>query len=166
MDHLPINDLYRKQAEQYLSGMGRLTLQTHLPVVLIAITNVHQYRRYHESNERTLGSSPIQELLLPIGSYTPLLKNNARPPIRLPVHIERSAHCSMTPPKHNLPHVIEIPELDPEQECYVPAGWFEFGGDALAIGGLLKQKAWVDGFVMLKNPITHLNYPVLKQSCA
>ncbi|MGC6509843.1 MAG: protein kinase domain-containing protein [Myxococcota bacterium] len=158
IDHLPINALHRKEAEQYLSGMGRLTIKTHLPVAVTTITNVHQYRRFHETNERVIGETPIQELLLPIGSYTLLLKHKTRPMIRLPVMIDRSSHTSMTPPKHNLPHIIEIPEVDTETECYVPAGWFDSGGDELAIGGLPRQTVWIDGFVIQKHPVTHSKY--------
>ena len=59
------------------------------------------------------------------GSYALLLKRRDRAHCQTPIMIERGSH-GMKPPKHNISHVVEF-QINTENECYVPAGWFDRG---------------------------------------
>jgi len=45
-------------------------------------------------------------------------------------------------------------------ECYVPEGWFLFGGDPQALNPLPKRKLWISSFIIKKYPITNGEYLV------
>ena len=66
-----------------------------------------------------------------MGSYLCILKHSERPDVRYPVAIGRGEHWHGVPPEGGDPYTIPLPkpgELGPD-DCYVPAGWFQCGGD-------------------------------------
>ncbi|MCB9670331.1 MAG: SUMF1/EgtB/PvdO family nonheme iron enzyme [Alphaproteobacteria bacterium] len=50
---------------------------------------------------------------------------------------------------------LHLPEDLEGDEVYVPAGWFQAGGDERAPYGLRKRDLWCDGFAMQTHPVTH-----------
>lgn len=158
LDHLAILDPLRKRTENYLSGMGNLLLQTADEVEVYAHRNTHQYRRFYMGDEQSLGTSPIMNSTLPIGSYTLRLISKKQSPVLFPIEIRRQQTWDSVPPNKSHSHPIELPNYNPEKECYVPAGWFHFGGDSEAVAALPETLAWLDGFIILKHHVQNQDY--------
>ncbi len=55
--------------------------------------------------------------------------------------------------------LLEVGTLG-DEEAYVPPGWCAVGGDPKAIDGLPETRAWVEGFVLAKTPVTNAEYLV------
>ena len=95
-----------------------------------------------------------------MGSYLCVLRSEGRPDVHYPVHIERGAHWDGVPPEASEPQPIWLPgpdDLGPD-DCYVPAGWFTAGGDAVALNALSRRRVWVDGFCLSRFPVTNRDY--------
>lgn len=52
----------------------------------------------------------------------------------------------------------DAPLEAPEDERYVPAGWFSSGGDPDALDALPPQRLWVDSFIIRRDPVTNAEY--------
>ncbi len=145
----------------YLAGQGWLTLHTDPPGALVKL---HRYesigRRLTPVFVEDLGLTPIRRHALPRGSYLLTLHHPQRAEVRYPVRILRQQHWDGIPPGQTAPHPIHLPragELGLD-DCYVPAGWFDSGGDPDAADGLPLRRIWVDGFVIGRVPVTHADY--------
>jgi serine/threonine-protein kinase len=155
---LPPGHPVAQRAVTYLRGDGALTLSTDPPGA-----EVHLYR-YQLVNRRlvpelvrTLGETPLVELPLPMGSYLCVLRHPQRQEVRYPLHIGRGEHWHGTPPGEREPRPVHLPaHLEPD-EVYVPAGWFQCGGDP-SVASLARQRLWCEGLVVKRFPVTNREY--------
>jgi formylglycine-generating enzyme required for sulfatase activity/tRNA A-37 threonylcarbamoyl transferase component Bud32 len=144
----------------YLRGIGRLSVVTDPADATVTLFRyVTKGRRLVEELVGELGTAPIRELELPMGSYLLLISHPTCGEVRYPVYIERAGHWDgMGPDGTVVP--ISLPSAGAlgSDEAYVPAGWFIAGGDPEALNGLPQQRIWVDGFVMKRFPTTNAQY--------
>jgi serine/threonine-protein kinase len=145
----------------YLQGDGALTLVTDPPG---AEVRLHRYvlhnRRLVARFERSLGTTPVRSVSLPMGSYLCVLKHPDRAEVRYPVAIGRGEHWHGVPPEGGDPTPIPLPrpgELGPDDR-YVPPGWFACGGDPHQENSLSARRIWVDGHVFRRFPVTNTGY--------
>lgn len=150
-----------KKHISYLKGDGSLTLITDPPGAEVVLYRyVEQHRRLLSVRARVLGHTPIVKLALPMGSYLLLIRKEGYVDVRYPIEICRQEHWEGIAPGDEEPLAITLPKEGHvlKDECYVPAGWFWSGGDPDAINTLPKRRLWLDGFVIRKHPITHMEY--------
>jgi len=160
VDALPRGPL-RQGFAAYLKGTGALTLVTDpLDAEVELYRFEEQHRRRIPRFERSLGRSPLIEVPLSIGAYLLVLRKEGHEVVRYPVLIERGQHWDGVRPGGREPHPIVLPEqgMLGDDACYVPAGWFWAGGDALAYGSWPRRRYWADAFVMQKCPVTNQRY--------
>ncbi len=145
----------------YLQGDGALTLVTDPPgaEVLLHRYELHN-RRLVPRFERSLGTTPLRAVSLPMGSYLCILKHPERAEVRYPVAIGRGEHWHGVPPEGGEARAIPLPlpgDLGPD-DCYVPAGWFACGGDPHQERSLSARRSWVDGHIFRRFPVTNRQY--------
>jgi serine/threonine-protein kinase len=145
----------------YLKGDGALTLVTDPPGAEMLL---HRYelhnRRLVPRFERSLGTTPLRSVSLPMGSYLCVLQHPERAEVRYPVSIGRGEHWHGVPPEGGDPMPIPLPrpgELGPD-DCYVPPGWFACGGDPHQERSLSARRIWVDGHIFRRFPVTNTQY--------
>jgi len=158
---LPPRDSEAASHRAYLRGDGALTLVTDPPGVEVLL---HRFetrdRRLEPEFVKSLGKTPLYGTPLPMGSYLLILRAEGRVQVRYPVHIGRQEHWDGIPPGGGEPHPVIVP-LHAEvksDECYIPAGWFQVGGDPDAVNALPKRRLWLDAFVSKTHPVTHSEY--------
>jgi serine/threonine-protein kinase len=145
-----------------LRGNGRLTLTADRDGVRGAIKRYEPRDRYLTLNEERARavSLPLQGLDLERGSYLVLLNAPGCREVRYPVAIGREEHWDCVRPGGSEPdpiHLFRDGELD-DDDVYVPAGWFISGGDPRAGEGMPRRRAWLDGFVIRRHPVTNAEY--------
>ncbi|WP_437752160.1 protein kinase domain-containing protein [Sorangium sp. So ce1389] len=144
-----------------LRGEGALTLVTDPPGASVALYRyVEEKRHLVPVMVGEIGPTPIQEKVIPKGSYLCVIRAEGRAEVRYPVLVERGGHWDGVPPGETEAFAVPLPregELGPD-EVYVPAGWCSIGGDAEAADGLPARRIWVDGFVMGRFPVTDGEY--------
>ncbi|MDP6934657.1 MAG: serine/threonine-protein kinase, partial [Myxococcota bacterium] len=160
-DALPHDHEVRHDCFAYLEGDGALSLHTDPPGAEVLL---HRYitrnRRLVPVLESSLGSTPLDRVSLPRGSYLCVIRSEGRPDVRYPVHIERQGHWDGRPPGALEPHPIQVPataDLGPH-DCFVPAGWFWSGGDPEASFPLPRRRLWVPSLVLRRFPVTNIEY--------
>ncbi|HVK67603.1 MAG TPA: SUMF1/EgtB/PvdO family nonheme iron enzyme [Polyangium sp.] len=117
-------------------------------------------RRLVAEPVRHLGRAPIREAVLPRGSYLLVISAPGRAEVRLPVCIERGAHWDDVPPGETEPRILSLPllhALGPD-DCFVPAGYTDIGGDPDAPDSLPSRRVWIDAFVLRRFPVTNDEY--------
>ncbi len=144
----------------YLRGVGRISLHTDATAEVTA----HRFdaigRRLVMGEALPLGTTPLADVELPVGSWLLVLCAEGRAEVRLPVDIRRSKGETWERPGSSRPAVLPLPsadELGPD-EVFVPPGWFLSGGDQRTPSSLPGRRIWVDGFVIQQDPITHAEY--------
>jgi len=141
----------------YLRGTGALTLITDPPGVEVRVHRfVFRDRRLVPEAVGSLGSTPLVEVPLEMGSYLLTLHRPGHEVVSYPVHIERQEHWHGVPPGGTDPHPIWVPRTGDlsAEEAYVPAGWFWWGDDG-TLGALPPfERRWSDGFVIGRFPVT------------
>jgi len=154
---------------KYLTGNGTLTLETRPSGAEVLL---HRYvlenRRLVPCFERSLGTTPLRSVELSMGSYLCILKHPDRAEVRYPVSIGRGEHWHGVPPEDEAVFPIPLPahgELGVD-DCYVPAGWFQCGGDPHQERSLSSRRIWVDGRVFRRFPVTNRQYMVFLDSLA
>jgi len=145
----------------YLAGEGALTLVTDPPGAEVLLHRYEvRHRRLVPVLERAIGTTPIRAMTLPMGSYLLVLRAPGRAEVPYPVLIRRQHHWDGVPPGKTEPLPIHLPltgALGPD-ECYVPAGWFQVGGDPAARVCGARQWLWSDGVVIERFPVTNGAY--------
>jgi len=146
---------------RYLQGDGALTLITDPPG---ATARLYRYDRHQRRQVATflsvLGTTPLHRVSLPRGSYLLTLKAPGRALVRYPVSIGREEHWDGVRPGAASPTPILLPPrgvLD-VGDVYVPAGWFQAGGDRIAPLSLPRRRLWCDRFVIRRHPFTNAEY--------
>jgi serine/threonine-protein kinase len=145
----------------WLSGDGAVTVHTD-PAGARALLYryVERDRRLVPEFVEDLGVTPIRERKLPLGSYVIHLQAEGRVEVRYPVFIRRLEHWDGVQPGAAGPAPIYLPAESeiPKDHCYIPAGWFQSGGDPGATHALPGRRLWLDGFVTPRFPVTMANY--------
>jgi serine/threonine-protein kinase len=155
---LPEDHADRAGHVAYLKGDGALTLVTDPPGAEVLLHRYVPYnRRLVARFERSLGTTPLRSVSLPMGSYLCVLKHPDCAEVRYPVAIGRGEHWHGVPPEGGDPMPIPLPrsrELGPD-DCYVPPGWFACGGDPHQVRSLSARRIWVDGHIFRRFPVTN-----------
>ena len=141
----------------YLRGEGRLDLLTEPSGAEVV---VHRYvergRRLRLEPTGVVCRSPVEGLVLPMGSYLLEIRAPGTSPVRYPVLLARQGRWPAQGPD-GMPHSISLPpaSMVAGDEVYVPAGWTLTGGDPQAAGSLPGRRVWVNGFFIQRFPVTH-----------
>ncbi|MEZ4337823.1 MAG: bifunctional serine/threonine-protein kinase/formylglycine-generating enzyme family protein [Sandaracinaceae bacterium] len=158
---LPEASERRRDVIAYLRGEGRLTLITEPPGVRARLLRFEtRGRRRVAIPDRDLGLTPVLRAPLAMGSYLVALDAGDGRTLTYPVRIARMMHWDGTPPDADAPAPIRIPPREgwADDDRWVPAGWFEAGGDDAAPGALPRRRLWVDDFVIKRDPVTVREY--------
>lgn len=149
----------------YLDGMGTFTLHTD-PVG--ARVKVYQYtlqeRRLLPVYLKEIGSTPLENIPLPHGSYLLEISHPECVTVRYPVLIGRGEHWSGIRPDETVPYPIALPRSLTPEDCYVPAGWALIGKSNPNRNELPSMRIWVDGFTIRRYPVTNREYLVFLNS--
>jgi serine/threonine-protein kinase len=146
----------------YLKAEGELSLDTEPRGARVRIFRYEQKaRRLVPKKCATTGPTPVRDLRLPVGSYIlEIQQDDDSPRVRYPVRIGRGEPWKAVAPGGKDLHRVLLP---PKQkllpiERLVPAGWFISGGDSEAMGGLPRQRLWLDDFTIAHRPVSHREY--------
>jgi len=160
-DALPDDHPTRQQCLTYLKGDGALSLVTDPPGAEVTLYRYTlRNRRRVEVPVRSLGTTPLRAVTLPMGSYLCVLDHPDCDPVRYPAEVPRLGHWDGVAPGDTAPTPVWLPPtgtLGPD-EVYVPAGWFRSGGDPHAPNSHPDQRLWCDPLVMHRFPITNRQY--------
>ena len=141
----------------YLRGDGALTLLTDPPEATAELFRyVVQDRRLVPERVGNLRTTPLRAVVLPMGSYLVRLRAAGHMEARYPVYISRQHHWHGVAPGETAPRPVPLARIGAldDDEIYVPAGWFDVGGDAEAPGSCPLQRGWLDGFAIGRFPVT------------
>jgi serine/threonine-protein kinase len=158
---LPASHQTRQQCATYLRGDGALTLVTDPPGAEVML---HRYelrnRRLVEVPVRSLGTTPLREVSLPMGSYLCVVRHPDRGIVRYPAQVPRLGHWDGVAPGEREPTPVWLPPKGylGDDEVYVPAGWFRSGGDPHAQTSYPARRLWCDALVMHRFPVTNRQY--------
>jgi eukaryotic-like serine/threonine-protein kinase len=146
---------------RYLQGGGALSLVTDPPGAQARLFRYEvEGRRLVAKFQRDLGTTPLLEIPLDMGSWMVELQRPGGPVVRYPVQIGRQQHWRGVRPGDELTTPVWLPCADDlaPGEVYVPGGWFLCGGDLNAFNARPQERVWVDGFVIQRLPVTHGTY--------
>jgi serine/threonine-protein kinase len=148
----------RGEHAAYLAGTGALTLVTDTPARVTLQRLALEDRRLQPGPAEVLGTTPMVERPLEMGSYLLTLEADGREPVRYPVHIGREQHRHGRPPGAREPAAVVLPARLDRDEVYVPAGWFVAGIHKPIPGCQPERAEWVDGWVFQRDPVTNRAY--------
>jgi len=159
-ESMPAGHGLRHELIRYLGGYGKLTITTWPCVAALSIAPMVRHNRRRVSGEFTpLGSTPLRDWQLDMGSFVVKLTAPGYHPVVYPVYNGRmETRTGQNPEGEHVP-VELLPDgtLGPE-DCYVPAGWCWLGGDKSTPNSLPRMRVWLDGFVIRRFPVTHEEY--------
>ncbi len=142
---------------RHLDGSDAVTLQTDLPATVEIYRYVERKRRLVPEHIRTL-PAPLDAPALPRGSYLLVIRGPSSA-VRYPVALGRGEHWRAIRAGEPTPTPILIPpQALPDEQVYVPAGWFWAGGDREAAFSVPGRRVWVDGFVIQRFPVSLREY--------
>jgi serine/threonine-protein kinase len=159
-ESLPESSPIRAAQLHYLKGTGALSLQTDVPDVSIFLDKyVPHHRRLVAKEVAALGSGPVVEYPLEMGSYRVRLKKIGYHDVVYPVRIGRGEHWDGIDP-FGLQQPVHMPKEGSigVNESYVPAGWFWAGGGNEGEYTFKPRRVWKDSFVMQTFPVTNKLY--------
>jgi serine/threonine-protein kinase len=153
----------RAQLVAYLRGVGSLTLRTDPPSAEVDLFRYKQHnRRLVPVFDRSLGSTPLVDVPLAMGSYVLRLRAPGCEQVAYPVFVGRQEHWSGVAPGETEPRPVPLPGTGTvsSKECYVPPGWFRCGGDSQLEQTFPQGRVWVDGFIMQRYTVTNAEFIV------
>ena len=135
-----------------LEGAGSLTLATEPSGATVTIHPLRPSGFVQQAGEpSTLGTTPLNNHSLEMGSYLLRIQHADHPAIGYPVHIGRNQEWSGT--------IRLIPqELLAEGFCFIPAGPFQSGGDPQARYSSPSETVELGDFLMGEHPVTMIEY--------
>ena len=145
----------------WLVGDGWLTLHSDPPGARVSLL------RYTERDRRLvpvpvadLGCTPIARRRLPRGRYLLHIEASGYETVRYPVFIQRNSHWDGVAPGESSPTPVPLPPCGTlgADDCYIPPGWFTFGGDPGALLPGPARRVWMDGFIIQRFPVTNADY--------
>lgn len=167
---LPEENQNRAKYEQYIRGLGAVSIHTDPPGALVFVERYQNSRRRKiRADRRLLGTTPLDNVSLSMGSYVLTICKEGYKDTTYPIQIRRLEHWDGTPPEPSLSRAISLirEEYLGTDDVYIPAGYFVCGGDEKAYHPLQKERVWVNGFVIRRFPVTHGEYLVfLNDLCA
>ena len=158
---LPLNHSDLHKYITYLKGRGAVSVHTNIQSAKIFLEKyLVKNRRLIQAPLDEIGSTPLIQHTLDMGSYLLRIRAPGCREVLYPLLIERQKHWTGRPPKKKIPQKVHLPSTDElgSEDCYVPSGWFWFGGDSNALNALDKIRIWQDAFVMKKYPVTNREY--------
>ncbi|MEZ4471341.1 MAG: bifunctional serine/threonine-protein kinase/formylglycine-generating enzyme family protein [bacterium] len=148
----------RGQHTAWIAGHGRLTLHTEPAGAEVTIWHVvEEDRRLVAHDPRALGPAPVEGLELAPGGYALHLAVADRPPVILPIRIERHRDWHAGP-LADPDRAVQLPAGWAADEAYVPGGWTLCGGDDRAPDSLPRRRIWLAGFFARRFPVTVAEY--------
>jgi serine/threonine-protein kinase len=105
-------------------------------------------------DERVLGTTPLVQVPLEMGSYLLTIRSPGKRDTLYPVRIAREQHWT----SGDAPVTLHTDDEIGAGFVYVPAGPFQQGGDPEAPGGLPRTIARTDAFFAAVLPVTMLEY--------
>jgi serine/threonine-protein kinase len=159
MEALPVYHPARINAGLWLEGAGTLSLITEPSGAEVLLEQfVLEHRRLHAKPVCYLGQTPLVKKPLPMGSWRLRVRAPGFSELLYPVAIGRGEHWDGIPPGQTEPAHVQLLQQLSSDECYIPAGWVQVGGDSNAVGALSLRRVWVDGFIAKKFPVTNQEY--------
>ena len=147
----------RIEATAYLRGEGMLSLQTNPVGAQVYVARYDtEHRRLVPGPERLLGTSPLEQVPIEMGSYQVRIVSEGRHDVVYPIQITRQHHWDgVDPDGQAVP--IWLPPLDAmgEHECFVAPGMFICGRDPGVPLQLPAGRIWVDGLTLRRYPVTN-----------
>jgi serine/threonine-protein kinase len=151
---LPEAHRVRAEATAWLSGEGLLTLHTDpAGAEVFAERTVRRNRLWVTEPAGSLGTTPLDRVVLPAGTWTLRVRAPGRPEVVVPVQIERTGHWDGVPPGADTTRPIPLPPVVPDGFVYVPPGWF-LCGEVDEENALGRARLWCDGFFVGRFPVT------------
>ena len=144
----------------YLNGTGHVTLQTDqntysVEVEKYLLQDRHLICAHIQWNEDVSSFSEDLEM----GSYLITLHKNNFESIRYPIQIGRGEEWNIQNPLGvDVPLTFLPKGFLRQNECYVPEGWFMFGGDTQALNPLPKKNIWLNSFIIMKHSVSNEEY--------
>jgi len=157
--NLRVHDRGRHAA--WLRGTGSLTLRTDPPG---AEARLYRYalrdRRLVPEAAGTLGTTPLLDVPLEMGSWLVELHHPGRLTVRYPVAIGRNERWLDAPADDPSPCPVPLPPADAlgPEEIYLPPGRFWFGGDPDIPQPIARELRWTDAWVLARNPVTNAEF--------
>ncbi len=146
---------------EYLRNDGDLHLDTSPRGAQVRIHHYEQRaRRLIPVGNSVTGPTPLIGLRLPVGDYLLELVAEGRSVVRYPVRIGREQPWRAVGPGQSELHPVWLPQAGSIRsiERFVPAGWFQAGGDPDANGALPRQRVWVGDFAIASRPVTFSDF--------
>lgn len=109
------------------------------------------------------GSTPLVDVSLEVGHYLLKLSAPGHRVTHYPISLSAARPRWLTTPLGGAARAIVLPPAGEisDDEAYVPAGWFQAGGDDAAINALPERAWWwAEGFVIRRDPITVKEYQI------
>lgn len=157
---LPKDSVERESYVTYIKGVGAITLRTDIDDVEVILEKYEPHlRRMVPKVIQNLGKAPIIKKSLDMGSYRLRLRKEGHYEVKYPIYIGRGEHWEGIDP-HGVSRAVHIPAFTSieEAECFVPAGWFQAGGDTEALNAFSLSRQWQEAFVMRQYPVTNKEY--------
>lgn len=159
--HLVRSHDVRGRHTSYLDGAGRVTLITEP-----AGAQVHVFRYEVRDRRRVAvpfgryGPTPMIDLRLPMGSYRFDVRLPGYEDVRYPVFLQRCARWDGVAPGEASARPLVLPPVGSfgPDDRYVPAGWFQLGGDPLAEWPRPLRWQWSEGFVIRQVHVTNRQF--------
>ena len=158
---LPDDHPSKRANLSYLKGDGRLTLLTEPSGVEVMAQRYEQkHRKLVLENPSILGTTPLAEAAIPMGSYLLTLTAPGYATVRCPVFIGRQDRWESRPPGAEKTNLLRLPRAEhlEENDVFVPAGWFWAGDDRERSHAIPKQRIWLDSFVIKRFPVTNREF--------
>jgi serine/threonine-protein kinase len=143
----------------WLQGDGCLTLHTARPGATVVARPLEERGRRRVPGDSTpLGTTPLEAVALPRGSWLLELSHPGRPTVRYPVTLDRCEHWDGVGPDGHV-HAVACPDALSVDEVFVPAGWFQRGRRHAVRGDYSPwERTWVDDWVVQRFCVTNADY--------
>jgi serine/threonine-protein kinase len=169
-DSLKTGDPEKARHKRYLAGRGYISLRTEPDNARITICRYETRKRrlVAAKIDDNIHPAPLDNFWLPIGTYLAQIECDGFHNTIYPFTIGRDQKWRPKRPGSDQPTLIRLLEegqVKPE-EAYIPAGWFQCGGDPQASGTLPQRQVWIDDFVIQKFPVTNREYLIFLNDLA
>lgn len=160
LDSIPQCHPIHEELTNYLNGTGKVSLETDQETYSVEVEKYLMQDR-HLISAHIQWSEEVSSFSenLEMGSYLVTLHKTNFESIRYPIQLGRGEEWSLVSPAGVSTSLSFLPKGVLKQgECYVPEGWFLFGGDTQALNPLPKRKIWLNGFIIKQHPVTNGEY--------
>ena len=161
---LPFSHPQKNTLLDYITGNGWLTLHTYPQDATVLLEEYTiENRRMIPVHQYTLGTTPLIKISVPMGSYRLRIQKEGFEDVLYPIKINRLQHWDGIPPGKKTSQSIWLPPKGSlsENECYVPAGYFLYGGDKTIDKHQALETIWLDGFIIAQYPFSNRQYITL-----